>query len=233
MELPFYLSFTEFENQYYNNLERWFEQYHNTSEIDYLKSLAELYSPYLYYNFANDRLQAEASIQIKDCFFPNHDKFGISFCTQCENGKPAKAVKGMNHIFEWKTITMMEYAQHILDKINGFLLKNDEVLNGQGNIMDFVNDYGIITGREGAGYCINYNQHQSTIPFLKAYLPYYGRTVDMAKYRDFLFSIVQIAECIDQKLKSVQAFEHTIYNKLKSEAKFKVQMNRQFLTICN
>lgn len=233
MELPFYLSFTEFENQYYNNLERWFEEYHNTSEIDYLKKLAELYSPYLYYNFGNDRVQADASIQIKDCFLPNHDKIGISFCAQCENGKPAKAVKGINHVFEWKTITMMEYAQHILDKVNGFLLKNNKVSDENKTIMDYLNNYEIITSREGAGYCISYNRHQSTIPFLKAYLPHYGRTVDMVKYRDFLFSVVQIAEYIDQKLKSVQAFEHTIYHKLKSEAKFKVQMNHQFLTICN
>lgn len=105
MELPFYLSYNEFENHYYNNLEKWFEQYHNTSEIDYLKSLAELYSPYLYYNFANDSLQADASIQI--------------------------------------------------------------------------------------------------------------------------------ADCIDQKLRSVQAFEYTIYKKLKSEAKFKVEVSHQFLTMCN
>jgi hypothetical protein len=45
--------------------------------------------------------------------------------------------------------------------------------------------------------------------------------------------VVQIAEFIDRKLKEVQAFEHTMYAKLKSEAKFKVQMNDQFLTICN
>lgn len=232
MELPFYLNYNEFENHYYENLEKWFEQYHNTNEIDYLKNLAELYAPYLYYNFANDRLQADASIQIKDCFFPNHDKIGISFCTQCENGKPTHAVKGMNHIFEWKTISMMEYAQHILDKISRHLLKNNINLDDK-TVIDYVNHYEVITSREGAGYCVNYNQHQSTIPFLKAYLPYFGRTVDMVKYREFLFSIVQIAEFIDHKLKSVQNFENMIYTKLKAEAKFKVHMNHQFLTICN
>ncbi|MBB4807827.1 hypothetical protein HNP38_003143 [Chryseobacterium defluvii] len=232
MELPFYLSFKEFEKHYYDHLEKWFEEYHNASEIDYLKNLAKLYSPYLYYSFANDRLQTEASIQIKDCFFPYHEKIGLSFCTNCENGKPV-SFRGMNHIFEWKNITMMEYAQHILDKINRHFSKNNRSSGKNGSILDYINDYGIITSREGAGYCINYHEHQSTLPFLKAYLPCHGRTVDMAVYRDFMFSVVQIAEFIDQKLKSVQAFEYTIYYKLKSEAKFKMQSNHQFLTMCN
>lgn len=231
MELPFYLSFNEFENRYYDNLEKWFEEYKNTSETEYLKALVEMYSPYLYYNFANDKLQADASIQIKDCFLPYYEKIGISFCTTCENGKSSKNVKSMNHIFEWKTITMMEYAQHILDKINRYFSKNN-CKEGK-NTLDFINNYEIITFREGAGYCVNYNLHQSTLPFLKAYLPVYGQTVNIAVYRDFIFSIVQIAEFIDKKLKDIHAFEHTIYTKLKSDAKFKVQMSHQFLTICN
>ncbi|GAA5095693.1 hypothetical protein GCM10023210_28740 [Chryseobacterium ginsengisoli] len=231
MELPLYLSFNEFENRYYDNLEKWFEEYQNTSEIDYLKELSKLYSSYLYYNFANDRLQADASIQIKDCFFPDYDKIGISFCTNCEDGKSVKNTKNIKHQFEWKTITMMEYAQHILDKINRHFSKNNDQENK--NILDFINNCEIITSRNGAEYCVNYNQHQSTIPFLKAYLPVYGQTVNIAVYRDFLFSIVQIAEFIDQKLKDVRAFESMIYIKLKSEARFKVQMSHQFLTMCN
>lgn len=231
MELPLYLSFNEFENRYYDNLEKWFEEYCNTSETDYLKALTEVYSPYLYYNFANDRLQADATIQIKECSFPRHDKIGLSFCTSCENGKSSKSTKSMNPIFEWKTISMMEYAQHILDKINKHL-QTDRDKSSQ-NILDYINDYNVITSRDGAGYCVNYNQHQTTLPFLKAYLPVYGQTVNIATYRDFIFSIVQIAAFIDKKLKEVYAFENTIYTKLKSDAKFRVQMSHHFLTICN
>lgn len=231
MELPLYLSFNKFENRYYDNLEKWFEEYHNTSETDYLKSLAELYSPYLYYNFANDRLQADASIQIKDCFFPSYDKIGLSFCTGCDNGEKTKTSRNMNHMFEWKTITMMEYAQHILDKINRHISANRDEKDK--DVMSLINDYDVITSRDGAGYCVNYNQHQSTLPFLKAYLPVYGQTVNMAVYRDFIFSIVQIAEYIDHRLKELGLFESTIYAKLKSDAKFKVQINHQFLTLCN
>lgn len=230
MELPFYLNFTDFENNYYENLEKWFEEYHNTTETDYLKALTELYSPYLYYSFAINRLQADASIQIKNCFFPYYEKIGISFCTSCDDGKKALKSQKINHQFEWKTITMMEYAQYILDRINSHLTKN---LNKEGNVHDFINNHEIITSREGAGYCINYHQHLSTIPFLKAYLPVDGQTVDIAVYRDFVFSIVQIAEYIDRKLREVQTTGLTIYSKLKSEAKFKVQMSHQFLTICN
>jgi hypothetical protein len=125
----------------------------------------------------------------------------------------------------------MEYAQHILDKINKYLSKNNN--QESKNIHDFINNCEIITSRDGAEYCVNYNQHQSTLPFLKAYLPVYGQTVNIAVYRDFIFSVVQIAEFIDQKLKDVRAFESMIYTKLKSEARFKVQMSHQFLTMCN
>ncbi|MCJ8153761.1 hypothetical protein MKJ01_08345 [Chryseobacterium sp. SSA4.19] len=231
MELPLYLTYREFESHYYDNLEQWFEQNYNASETDYLKTLADLYSPYLYYNFANDRLQPDASIQIKDCFFPYQETIGISFHTGNENERDIRSIKNLSHVFEWKTITMMEYAQHILDKINKDLSKNKDRENR--NVLDFINQRGIITSRDGAGYCVNYHQHQSTLPFLKAYLPVYGQTVNIAAYRDFIFSIVQIAEYIDRKLKDVRAFESMIYTKLKSEARFNVQMSHQFLTMCN
>lgn len=230
MELPLYLTFNEFESHYYDHLEKWFEKYSNTSEVDYLQALANLYSPYLYYNFANDRLQADATIQVKNCFFPYQERIGLSFCVDCDNERPG-SLKRMNHEFEWKTITMMEYAQHILDSINRHILINN--MEKKENILDYINDDEVIFSREGTGYCLNYSQHQQTLPFLKAYLPVYGQTVNIAVYRDFIFSVVQIAEFIDQKLKEVRAFEHMMYSKLKSEAKFKVQMNNQFLTICN
>ncbi|MGH1520600.1 hypothetical protein [Chryseobacterium sp. JK1] len=231
MELPFYLHFKDFENHYYDNLEKWFEEYHNTSEIDYLKALAALYSPYLYYNFAENKLQADAFIEVKDCFFPYHERIGISFCNHCNDENFSK--KNPNHVFEFKNISMMEYAQHILDKVNKYCSKNINALSGSKNIQDYINDYDIVTSVEGVGYCISYNRHQKVIPFLKAYLPYYGQMVSMPLYRDFVFSIVDIAEYIDNKLKTMKAFEHSIYNQSRAEARFKVHMSRQFLTLCN
>ncbi|MFP3836286.1 hypothetical protein SCA31_25640, partial [Chryseobacterium sp. SIMBA_028] len=56
------------------------------------------------------------------------------------------------------------------------------------NVLDYINNDSVISPREGAGYCINYTQHQAVVPFLKAYLPCYGQTVDIAVYRDFIFS---------------------------------------------
>lgn len=229
--MPFYLNLKDFESHYYDNLEKWFEEYHNTSEIDYLKALSAMYSPYLYYSFAEDKLQADAFIEIKDCFFPYHERIGISFCSNC--GKNSSSPKGPNHVFEFKNISMMEYAQHILDKINKYCSKNTTALDGHKNIHDYINDYDIVTSVEGVGYCISYNRHQKVIPFLKAYLPYYGQMVNMVLYRDFIFSIADIAELIDKKLRTVKAFEYSIYHKSRADAKFKVHMSRQFLTLCN
>ncbi len=231
MELPLYLNFKDFESHYYDNLEKWFEEYHNTSEIDYLKALVALYSPYLYYNFAEDKLQADAFIEVKDCFFPYHERIGISFCNHYN--KESASQKGLNQVFEFKNISMMEYAQHILDKINKYCSKNRNALDGSKNIQDYVNDYDIVTSVEGVGYCISYNRHQKVLPFLKAYLPYYGQVVNMMLYRDFIFSVVDIAEYIDQKLKTMKAFEYSIYRHSRADAQFKVQMSRQFLILCN
>lgn len=234
MELPFYLSFRDFEKDYFDNLEKWFEHYHITSEIDFLKSLAELYKPYLSYNFSENKLQTDAVMKVKNCFFPYFENFGISFCVDYENGKQTKSLKtGINNVSEWKTITMMEYSQHILDKINKYFQKNNLEKEKQ-NVQDYINNYEIITAKEQTGYCLNYDQHQKTLAFLKAYLPCYGSTVDISLYRNFHFSMIRIADFIDQKLKAVEAFEYSIFNTLKSEAKMKFHIkNHSFLTICN
>ncbi|WP_326982430.1 hypothetical protein VUJ46_19960 [Chryseobacterium sp. MYb264] len=234
MELPFYISFRKFEQEYYDNLEKWFEHYDNTSEIDYLKSLSALYRPYLCYSFSENSLQADAVIKVKHCFFPFFENFGISFCIDYENQKQVKSLKtGLNNVSEWKTITMMEYAQYILDKINGYFQKKglDRLKE---NVLDYINHYDIITAREQTGYCLNYEEHQRTLPFLKAFLPCHGFTVDISLYRNFYFSVVRIAEFIDQKLTAVRAPELSALGILKSEAKMNIHMkNHSFLTICN
>jgi len=231
MEIPFYISFSEFEKNYYNNLERWFEEFNNTNEIDFLKCMAEIYKPYLSYSYTEDRLQADAVIKVKNCFFPYIEKFGISFNID-ENCNSEKTK--MNNISEWKTITMMEYAQDVLDKINAYFHKNKRTMKENESILDYVNNYEIITSKEKNGYCLNFDLHQKTVPFLKAYLPRFGSTVDITSYTNFHFSVVRIADFIDEKLKSVEAFDQSIYSELKSEAMVKLHMKDQsFLTACN
>jgi len=231
MEIPFYLGFTEFEKNYYNNLELWFEQYHNTSEIDFVKNLATLYKPYLSYSFADDKLQADATIQVKNCFFSSLENYGISFNID-ENSKSSKTK--LNQVSESKTISMMEYAQCILDKINSYFQQHHISMKENETILNYINHYEIITLKEKNGYCLDYDVHQKAIPFLKAYLPYFGNTVDILQYRNFYFSVVKIADFIDQKLKDIEAFDQSLYSELKSEAMMKIHMRgHSFLTICN
>nr|WP_314494257.1 hypothetical protein [uncultured Chryseobacterium sp.] len=231
MELPFYLNFREFEKNYYNNLELWFEEYYNTSEIDFLKSLAALYKPYLSYSFSGDILQADASVQVKNCFFSSLENYGISFNID-DNSKNSKTQ--ISQVSEPKIISMMEYAQCILDKINAYFHKHQMSMKENENILDYLNHYEIITLKEKNGYCLDYDLHQKTLPFLKAYLPRFGNTVDMSVYSDFYFSVVKIADFIDSKLNAVEAFEKSIYSELKSESMIRIHMrNQNFLTICN
>lgn len=231
MELPFYLNFREFEKNYYNNLELWFEEYYNTSEIDFLKNLVALYKPYLSYSFSGDVLQADASVQVKNCFFSPLENYGISFNID-DHSKSFKTQ--ISQVSEPKIISMMEYAQCILDKINAYFQKHQTSIKENESILDYLNHYEIITLKEKNGYCLDYDLHQKTLPFLKAYLPRFGNTVDMSVYSDFYFSVVKIADFIDSKLNAVEAFEKSIYSELKSESMIRIHMrNQNFLTICN
>ncbi len=228
MELPFYLGFREFEKNYYQNLESWFEHYHNASEIDYIKTLAALYKPYLSYSFTDGTLQTDAVIQVKKCSFTSLENYGISFNLDGDSKTQ------LSQISESKTISMMEYAQCILDKINAYFQHRQITMKENENVLDYVNHYEIIMLKEKNGYCLDYDRHQKTLPFLKAYLPRFGSTVDMSVYSNFYFSVVKIADFIDSKLKAVEAFEKSIYTELKSEAMIKIHMrNQTFLTICN
>ena len=137
MKIPFYLSFREFENEYYNNLEKWFENDQNTNETDFLLATKELYKPYLCYNFSEDKLQTEAVIRVKNCFFPYNENFGISFNMNHEKAKNFKTK--INNISEWKTISMMEYAQHILDRIHHYFQKNKISMKENETILNYIN----------------------------------------------------------------------------------------------
>ena len=236
MEIPFYLSFREFEREYYNNLEKWFENDQNTSEIDFLKSLTELYKPYLSYNLVDKRLQVEDMIGVKNCFFPYFENIDASFCIiYGENAQNNSIKSGIQNRIEQKNITMMEYAQCVLDKINNHFRMNNIILKEPDTITDFLNDYIIITSKEKTGYCLDYNLHQQKLSFLKAFIPAHGQTVDMILYRNFHYSIIRIAEFIDRKLFSVKAFEHGIFYQLKSEARLQNQSSRShhYLTLFN
>lgn len=232
MKIPFYLSFRKFENTYYNNLEKWFENDPNTGETDFLLYLKDMYKPYLCYNFSEDRLQADATIDIKNSFFPYHENFGISFSIDQTNGKSFRTK--INNISELKTISMMEYAQHILDRIHHYFRKNNISMKENETILDYINHYEIITAKEKTGYCPDYDLHQKKLPFLRAFLPHFGSTVDISAYRNFYFSVVRIADFIDSRLKDVQAFDQSIYSELRSEAMIRIHLrNQTFLTVCN
>ncbi|WP_419868594.1 hypothetical protein [Chryseobacterium sp. CT-SW4] len=227
MELPFYLSCEEFKKRYYDDLEIWFENDRNATEIDFLINLSELYKPYLYYNFAENNLQVDATVKVKEYAFSSFDNFGISYLE-----KKHKNVNTHIHITsEWKAVSMMEYAQYVLDKINKHLVRSYGF--PEKNVHDYINDYEVIASAEKVGYKLDYNTHQLLLPFLKAYLPHYGQTVDISLYKEFYISVVEIAHFIDRKLHSVKAFEHSIYCKLRSEAKMGLQMKHHFLTIFN
>jgi hypothetical protein len=226
MEIPFYLSFKEFEKNYSTDLTRWFENYYDSDEVDFLKELVNQYYYCLEYDFTEDKLIPDVAITLWDCIFPYHEKSECKFVAAYENGKQKKVFWDENqNVIERKKISMMEYAQHIVNKIHRYFKTNNMSFAENETLHHYINNQEIITSDEFFGYRVDYNLHQKTLPFLKAYMPLHGETVNEPLFRNFNFAIVRIAEFIDQKLKALKAFELSIYHKVKSQAKLQLKRN--------
>lgn len=226
MEIPFYITFKEFEKNYPADLARWFEYCCDSSELDYLKELVAQYYYFLEYDFAQDKLIPDVTITLADCIFPFHEKSELTFITAYENGKEKEVfVDEKKNVYEWKKITMMEYAQFILDKIHTYFKNTHSVFPENETLHQYINNREVIKSDEFFGYRISDSLHQKALPFLKAYMPLYGDMVSEQLFRNFNFAIVKIAEFIDAKLKSLKSFELSIYQKVKSFAKKQVEKN--------
>lgn len=224
MEIPFYLSFKEFEKNYPSDLATWFEYYKDSDEVDFLKELVNQYYYCMEYDFTEDKLIPDITITLWDCIFPYHEKSEVRFISAYENGKPKKVYQDKEkNVFESKKISMMEYTQYILDKIHKYLKENNITLTGNETLHDYMNNHEIIVSHDLFGFWLSYDLHQKTLPFLKAYMPVHGEMVNGPLFRNFNFAIVRIAEFIDQKLKALKAFEFSIYQKVKSQAKLLVK----------
>jgi hypothetical protein len=113
MEIPFYISFKEFEKNYPADLASWFEYCCDSNELDFLKELVEQYYYFLEYDFTEDKLIPDVTITLADCIFPYHEKSECRFVAAYQDGKKKKVFRDENeNVFEWKKITMMQYAQH-------------------------------------------------------------------------------------------------------------------------
>lgn len=231
MELPLYLSFSEFEANYYNHLEQWFNEFHNSSEIDFLVAWANRYLPYVSYNSQEDKLQAEASIEVTHYYFSQRDNYGISYQ---EMGNIQLGISKFHVKSELKTISLMEYAQYVLDRIHFFAQEKGILISDTEDLYPYYANYEIISKKEILGYEIEYRKHQKFLPFLKAYLRESNSSVDFTLYRNFYFSVIKIAEYIDHKLSSVNADQDTIITRLKSENYLKKHFKEHnYLAICN
>lgn len=224
MEIPFYLSFKELEKNYPIDLLRWFEYYPDSDEVDFLKELVNQYYYCLEYDFTENKLVPDVMITLANCIFPYHEKSECRFIAAYENGKQKKVFWDENqNVFEWKKISMMEYAQHIVKKIQGYFKANATGFAENETLHDYINHREIITSDELFGYRIDYSLHQTTLPFLKAYIPLQGETLNASLFRNFNFAIVRMAEFIDQKLKSLQSFEWSIYHRVKLQAQSQLE----------
>lgn len=224
MEIPFYLSFKELEKNYPIDLALWFEHYPDSDEVDFLKELVNQYYYCLDYDFTENKLVPDVMITLANCIFPYHEKSECRFIAAYENGKRKKVFWDENqNVFEWKKISMMEYAEHIIKKIHGYFKANAMSFAEDETLHHYINHREIIKFDEIFGYRIYYELHQSTLAFLKAYLPLHGETVNTSLFRNFNFSIVRMAAFIDQKLRSLKAFEWSIYHRVKSQTKLQLE----------
>ncbi|AZA84957.1 hypothetical protein C1637_22010 [Chryseobacterium lactis] len=228
MEIPFYLSYKEFEKNYPTDLSKWFGYYGDSDEVDFLKELVGQYHYFLDYDCTQDQLIPDITITLTDCIFPYHEKSECRFIAAYQDGKKKKVFWDENqNVLEWKKVTMMQYAGHIVDKIHKYFKATHTIFPENKTLHDYMNNEEIIKYDEFFGYQIDYSLHQKALPFLKAYMPLHGKEVSESLFRNFNFAIVRIAEYIDWRLKALKAFQWSIYHRVKSGAKADVEKNAE------
>jgi hypothetical protein len=208
MEIPFYLSFKEFETNYSNDLGVWLSLYPDATEVNYLKELVGQYKHYLRYNNIEQLFETDATIEIRDCIFPYFRNSEVRYIGNF-GGPPTFRDKEGN-IFRRLTLNMMEYAQYILDKTYEHLERISYTLAKNETILEHISDSTIISSHENFGYWLNEDLHQLALPFLKAYITVSEKKVNPALYRNFEFSIPKIADLIDKRLTELDLEEFTI-----------------------
>ena len=170
MEIPFYCSFNDFQNNYENDLKKFLNVFQDATEKDYLKEVIKIYSNFI--DFGRYTVIEEISCNYIMEEYPEYGELDLNRYTE-----------------------IMQEKLKIYCSINGFYDdKNEFPVNLE--ILDYWENCNIRTKENTL--VITDNRHKHYRQFYNSFFDIIA--FDELKYKNFKFSIFRIIEFIDNKI---------------------------------
>lgn len=170
MEIPFYCSFNDFQNNYENDLKKFLNVFQDATEKDYLKEVIKIYSNFI--DFERYTVIEEIS------------------CNYIMEEYPEYAELDLNRYTE-----IMQEKLKIYCSINGFYDNENDLLEDV-EILDYWEKCNIRTKEND--FLITDYRHKYYRKFYTSFFDKIA--LDELKYKNFNFSIFRIIEFIDNKI---------------------------------
>lgn len=204
MEIPFYYSFKEFETNYYSDLQNWIKEFPDATEKDFLFALKELYEPFVRwsgkYHFKEIRKEVKLKNEPQDWM----DSIGKHLNTKQElidyislEVLTKTIDRRFSNYFVWNQFFKEDFKDKTLVKI----LYDCEILD-----IVYGNEYKESIYGENDNFKINYRSIKNIEKFVFFNLERESNDelffcFNEKRYKNFGFSVVRIAEWIDEKIK--------------------------------
>ena len=207
MEIPFYYSFKNFEKNYRNDLDKWLKNYPDATEKDFLSELKIKYEPYVRWSGKYHFKDINADVILKENPFDRNEDFITSITLQelCKiiNNRFNyffNSIPFSKEDFEYKPLSRILNDCEILDIIYYGEYKGS--IDGEyresiyGEHDEYKINYKSIRGLENFTF-FNLDKESDFEPFF---------CFDENKYKNFGYSVVRIADWIDEKIKKFYSF---------------------------
>lgn len=179
MKIPFYYSFKEFENNYNNDFKKWLSDYPDAIEKDYLFELKEQYEVFVRWsgNYRFDEI------------------ITVSYIGETEYPETAE----ISNMEDYCNYVEQKIKDHLVDIgiIDNVDSRNSES-SFNGEMLEYWDDCNFRTNRNSLVF--ESAKHKYLKHFFENHF-FYGLNFQERKYKNFKYSVVKIAEYIDEKIK--------------------------------
>ncbi|WP_312763080.1 hypothetical protein [Epilithonimonas sp.] len=204
MEIPFYYSFKEFEANYYFDFQNWIKEFPDATEKDFLFALKELYEPFVRWSGKYHFKEIRKEIKLKNEPQDWMDSIGKHLNTKQElidyislEVLTKTIDRRFSNYFVWNQFFKEDFKDKTLVKI----LYDCEILD-----IVYGNEYKESIYGENDNFKINYRSIKNIEKFVFFNLERESNDelffcFNEKRYKNFGFSVVRIAEWIDEKIK--------------------------------
>lgn len=181
MDIPFYYSFKEFETNYNSDLQNWIKDFPDATEKDFLGELKELYEPFVRWS---GKYHFKPKIRISYEYDGYTEYADITINEVAEYAEKKIIV----HCKDIGTIENVDTENYIFEESI--------------NPLDYWED----SNKYYSNETIHFEDKQfNYLKYFFTYLGFLGFQLDEKKYKNFSFSVVKIAEWIDEEIKNTRS----------------------------